>query len=168
MNRFFSAISLVLAGVLLAAASATAGDPIPGLDVSLQNSSGVVIARVTTDDDGKFTIDNVPPDTYVLRIRCKSDRCAPTASRKSASIASSVAAETRVTESSSATKYEVSLTLDGTRDGSLRSKLNASDKTMAVDSWTQRVVVSSSPSGRTGRLSGRVHRDQATGQASGK
>ncbi len=48
---------------------AQAGDPIPGVDVSLEQVPGsVLIARTTTDEDGRFSFDELTLGKYLLRI----------------------------------------------------------------------------------------------------
>jgi type VI protein secretion system component Hcp len=41
-----------------------AGDPIPGIDVRLENTNGGKIFKCKTDADGNFKFDNCPEGTY--------------------------------------------------------------------------------------------------------
>jgi len=43
------------------------GDPVPGVDVSLeQNPGGIVVGNTTTDTNGNYTFDNVPQGDYTI------------------------------------------------------------------------------------------------------
>jgi hypothetical protein len=47
----------------------TIGDPIPGVDVSLeQNPGGIMVAQTTTDIDGKYQFNNVPAGNFSLYV----------------------------------------------------------------------------------------------------
>jgi len=48
--------------------SAQAGDPIPGVDVLLEQQVPVFAAKATTGKDGRFNFDKLKPGKYVLRI----------------------------------------------------------------------------------------------------
>ncbi len=48
--------------------SAQAGDPIPGVDVSLEQVPGSIVAKAATGKDGRFNFDKLKPGKYVLRI----------------------------------------------------------------------------------------------------
>ena len=58
----------VFFGLGVTSAQAQMGDPVPGLDLSLQSIPGGVIATTTTDKDGRFNFDDLCPGEYVLRI----------------------------------------------------------------------------------------------------
>lgn len=45
-----------------------AGEPIPGIDVSLEQVPGGTTAQTTTDEDGLYTFDNIPPGEYEIII----------------------------------------------------------------------------------------------------
>ena len=65
---------LLLAGVLVASAialpsSAVTGDPIPGIDVSIEQSpGGIIIAQSQTDQNGVVKGGVLAPGTYVVRM----------------------------------------------------------------------------------------------------
>lgn len=44
----------------------TQGDPIPGIDVSLEQTPGGIVAQTATDEDGIYLFDNVPPGEYEI------------------------------------------------------------------------------------------------------
>src|SRR6185503_12019343 len=59
---FFAAFCLGLA------MPAIAGEPIPGIDVKLGKSGGGKAIVVKTDEEGKFSFDNLAEGTYTLTI----------------------------------------------------------------------------------------------------
>jgi hypothetical protein len=70
MARIFGSL---LCGVLLlvgTAASAIQGDPLPGIDVSMeQNPGGIIIATTTTNGTGEFLFASVVPGNYRIVLR---------------------------------------------------------------------------------------------------
>jgi hypothetical protein len=69
---------LLCGGILLAATAAFAaqGDPLPGIDVSMeQNPGGIIIAQGTTNGSGDLRIGgSFPPGTYVIRAKSGSQK----------------------------------------------------------------------------------------------
>ena len=63
---FIAATAAIFFG--FAVTSAQAGDPIPGVDVSIEQVPGGVIVHAKTGKDGKFNFDKLKPGKYVLRI----------------------------------------------------------------------------------------------------
>ena len=52
---------------LVSAGSVSAGDPVPGIDISLEQIPPGRVRTTTTDARGDFLFDRVPPGRYVLR-----------------------------------------------------------------------------------------------------
>lgn len=55
--------------LLLTATAASAGDPIPGVDVSLEQIPGGVRGQANTDANGEFGFKNLPAGRYVVHVR---------------------------------------------------------------------------------------------------
>lgn len=70
MTRMFGSL---LCGALLligTAASAMQGDPLPGIDVSMeQHPSGIIIATTTTNGTGEYLFASVTPGNYRIVLR---------------------------------------------------------------------------------------------------
>jgi Carboxypeptidase regulatory-like domain len=68
----FRAIGALLCGGLLLLATtahADQGDPLPGIDVSMeQNPGGIIIAQTTTNGTGNYIFVNVPEDDYSIYV----------------------------------------------------------------------------------------------------
>ncbi len=70
-KRKFSWVFVVATAAIFfgfAIKSAQAGDPIPGVDVSLEQVPGSVKGKAKTGKDGRFNFDKLKPGKYVLRI----------------------------------------------------------------------------------------------------
>lgn len=63
-------VRLLLASLF--ASMVFAGDPVPGVDVSLEQIPGGTVRTVQTDSKGAFVFDNLPMGKYVLTIKPKS------------------------------------------------------------------------------------------------
>jgi hypothetical protein len=64
----FRRLVLGSAAILLAPLFTYASDPIPGVDVKLGRNPGGIIAKVTTDKDGRFVFDSLVAGSYVLSV----------------------------------------------------------------------------------------------------
>ena len=60
-----AAFSFIVPGT----AHAVQGDPIPGIDVSIEQSPGGIIAKDTTDGTGSVTFKAIAPGTYIFRVK---------------------------------------------------------------------------------------------------
>jgi hypothetical protein len=65
--RVFASLAMALL-LGISAAPALAGDPVPGIDVSLEQIPGGVTRTTKTDSTGRYVFDRLPPGTYVLRL----------------------------------------------------------------------------------------------------
>lgn len=53
---------------LIGKKSGVAGEPIPGITVSLEQVPGGIVAQTTTDEDGNYQFDNVPEGDYTIHV----------------------------------------------------------------------------------------------------
>src|SRR3989338_235954 len=68
MFIWFIAAAIVAVFFGIAVKSAQAGDPVPGIDISLEQIPGGIVAKATTGKDGRFSFDKLKQGKYVLRI----------------------------------------------------------------------------------------------------
>jgi hypothetical protein len=68
--KFLSFIGLALLLVLFLTSTVLSlpGDPVPGIDVSLEQIPGRLVTNVTTNKYGRFTFDNLKPGNYLLKL----------------------------------------------------------------------------------------------------
>jgi hypothetical protein len=69
--------ALLCGGLLMLATAAFArdGDPLPGIDVSMeQNPGGIIIATGTTNGSGDYVFTNMPEGNYTLRVKSGPDK----------------------------------------------------------------------------------------------
>lgn len=64
----FIGLALMLILFLTSAALSFADDPVPGIDVSLEQIPNGIIKRAITDKEGRFTFDSLKPGNYVLKL----------------------------------------------------------------------------------------------------
>lgn len=67
--RAGSVLFILVLGALAGAALAATGDPVPGVDVSLEQKPGGNRVATKTAADGTFSFKDLPPGKYVLRIQ---------------------------------------------------------------------------------------------------
>lgn len=65
---FLMVAAVAVVFLSITAENAKAGDPVPGVDVSLEQIPGGIVGKSTTDKDGKFSFDKLRQGDYVLRI----------------------------------------------------------------------------------------------------
>lgn len=71
MNLFSGNVSTDFEPYAGSSSLKTGGDPIPGLDVSLEQVPGGIVAQTTTDEDANFFFDNInaqPGETYAIHV----------------------------------------------------------------------------------------------------
>jgi hypothetical protein len=69
MKITFAAAIITAVFLGLMAGSASAGDPLPGIDVKIgKNPGGAIVAKTTTNKAGKFVFDNLAAGQYVLSV----------------------------------------------------------------------------------------------------
>lgn len=77
MKRFIRPKGAIMAFALffvLSSVFAGSGDPVPGVEVSLENANGKKM-NATTDKDGEYSFNNLDKGTYTVRVRCASGAC---------------------------------------------------------------------------------------------
>lgn len=67
-------ILLTFVAFAMAATSLFAGDPIPGIDVTLRNTENNKTMKSKTNRSGKFSFRNLEPGTYVVELSYKGQR----------------------------------------------------------------------------------------------
>lgn len=67
--KIFSLAVLVVELTLPLPTDAAAGDPVPGLDVSLEQKPGGNVFCAKVDSTGSFSFENLPPGRYILRFK---------------------------------------------------------------------------------------------------
>ncbi|MBI5599374.1 MAG: carboxypeptidase regulatory-like domain-containing protein [Deltaproteobacteria bacterium] len=66
--RFFRFTILGVALFLISSGLSLAGDPVPGIDISLDEIPGGIVKTAKTDKSGGFTFDKLKPGKYVVKL----------------------------------------------------------------------------------------------------
>mgnify|MGYP001607970152 CR=1 FL=1 len=67
MSMYVKAVSVVMLLLAIFIAPVRAGDPVPGLDISLEQIPGIMIRTTQTDEEGRYVFKKVDTGTYKIR-----------------------------------------------------------------------------------------------------